>query len=395
MLMVSDLLEVARGGRDATMPPRAVQRYASGTRPAPVIVWNVNRACNMSCPHCYAAARPEPVRGELSTAEGRALLGQLAAHGMRVVIFSGGEPLLRADLFDLLAHARSCGLSPHLSTNGTLIDAEVAARLRASGVGYVGISIDGLPAFNDDYRGLPGGFERALAGLRHAKAAGLRTGLRMTLTRANAGQLADLLEVAAAAACDRFYVSHLVYAGRGFRMSGDDLRPEQSRALLWTLFGQAEALLDAGAALRIVTGANDSDGPLLLTWVRERHGPAAAARVEALLRRRGGNSAGESILNIDARGKVHPDQFWQRAVLGDVREDSWAEILAHPLRTQLRQRRRYLRGRCRACGFGALCRGSHRERALATGHGLWGADPACVMTDVEVGWKPTAQLATG
>jgi radical SAM protein with 4Fe4S-binding SPASM domain len=309
----------------------------------------------------------------------------MAAAGVQVVIFSGGEPLLRPDVLELIGHAREVGIAPQLSTNGSLIDADMAARIAAAGVQYVGISIDGLEGFNDEYRGLVGGFDLARAGLRHAKAAGLRTGLRMTLTSRNAHELDAMIAVAKADAVDRFYVSHLVYSGRGYHVSGDDLSRGAARAALERLFERAEALLIAGTGPRIVTGSNDSDGPFLLLWIAQRFGDDAVAPVRDLLLERGGNSAGERILNIDSRGRVHPDQFWRAAVLGDVRKQRFADILEHPMRAELRDRLDYLEGRCGVCSERALCRGSHRERALARYRDRWAPDPACVMEDAEVG----------
>jgi radical SAM protein with 4Fe4S-binding SPASM domain len=143
----------------------------------------------------------------------------------------------------------------------------------------------------------------------------------------------------------------------------------------------------------VVTGSNDSDGVLLLRWIEGRYGGSAAQPVRELLLERGGNSAGERILNIDSRGRVHPDQFWRGAVLGDVREERFEAILRHPLRELLRGRLDHLQGRCGACAARALCRGSHRERALARFRELWAPDPACVMEDAEIGWQPPLEPA--
>ncbi|MFW6086526.1 MAG: radical SAM protein [Myxococcota bacterium] len=392
--MVTDLLELATGRtRPAEVTARSPFRFQPSTRTPFVVVWNVCRHCNMTCPHCYAAAGPRPSANDLTTREGLRLLDDLAGAGVRFVIFSGGEPLLRADLFELMAHARARGLVPQLSTNGVLIDAPTAERLAQVGVQYVGISIDGLPDFNDAYRGLEDGFDRAVEGLGHARSAGLRTGLRMTVTRRNAPQLDALIEQARAASVDRFYVSHLVYSGRGRRLAGADLSPEEARCLLEHLFARASELLAAGDPLRLVTGGNDSDGPALLQWVRSRHGSRAADRVREALVRRGGNSAGERVMCIDHRGRVHPDQFWQAANLGNVRRQPFAEILDHPLLAQLRDRSTRLGGRCRGCPHLALCRGSHRERALVATGDVWAPDPACVMTDAEVAPPPVEVIA--
>jgi radical SAM protein with 4Fe4S-binding SPASM domain len=386
MLMVSDLLRAARdNAASVRVEQRSPDRYASPEAGVPVVVWNVVGHCNLSCPHCYASASGEPSAFDLTHAEGLRLLDDLASAGTRVVIFSGGEPLLRPDLFELIAHAKARGLTPQLSTNGVFIDDAVALRLREAGVGYVGISIDGMGSFNDGYRGMLGGFARASAGIAAVKRAGIRSGLRITLSRKNRDQLFPLIDHATALGVDRFYVSHLLYSGRAFRMGDDDLSPAESRVALEQLFERAEQQHDQGTGPDFVTGGNDSDGPALLLFIGRRHGTGAASRVERLLALRRGNSAGEKILNVDHLGRVHPDQFWQQAVLGNVREQPFSEILSHPLRRQLAERTRHLTGRCGACRFLELCRGSHRERALAHRRDVWAPDPACVMTDTEIG----------
>ncbi len=393
MLPVTDLIEIALGrSESAALRARAPRRFADAAASAPVVIWNICMHCNMHCPHCYAAAIAEPSPSDLSHEEGVDLIDQLADAGVRVVIFSGGEPLLRADAIELIAHAKRRGISPQLSTNGVLIDEPVAERLREAGVAYVGVSIDGIESFNDAYRGLGGGFAAALRGLRNAKAAGMKTGLRMTLSQRNVDQLEAMLEVARDARVDRFYVSHLVYSGRGFKVAHEDLSRQQQRDTLRWLFETAEALIETDPELAIVTGSNDSDGVFLLRWIRERYGDLAGAKVRALLHQRGGNPAGERILNVDSRGRVHPDQFWRSAVLGDIREQRFAKILEHPLREQLRRRLEYLTGRCGACSEREICRGSHRERALALHRDLWASDPACVMEDAEIGVQAAAAL---
>jgi radical SAM protein with 4Fe4S-binding SPASM domain len=391
MLPVTDLIEVALGRSEiGDLSARAPRRFEAVTRDTPVVIWNICMHCNMHCPHCYAAAVAEPSPTDLTHEEGIDLLDQLADAGVRVMIFSGGEPLLRADVFELIAHAKQRGISPQLSTNGVLIDEDVAKQLADAGIAYVGISIDGIESFNDAYRGLSGGFDAALRGLRNAKAAGMKTGLRMTLSKRNFDQLESMVDVARDAHVNRFYVSHLVYSGRGYKVAHEDLNREQQRATLSWLFEKAESLLDLDPEFKIVTGSNDSDGVYLLHWIRERHGEAAGAKVRELLLLRGGNSAGERILNIDSRGRVHPDQFWRAAVLGDIRRESFATILAHPLRDQLSRRLEYLTGRCGTCSERKLCRGSHRERALAFHRDPWASDPACVMEDTEIAAaKPT------
>lgn len=385
MLPVSDLIALAVGRSvSEELSARAPRRFEAVTRNAPVVIWNICMHCNMQCPHCYAAAVAKPVPTDLSFDEGIDLLDQLADAGIRVVIFSGGEPLLRGDVFELIAHAKRRGISPQLSTNGVLIDEHAAKRLAEVGIAYVGISIDGIESFNDAYRGLSGGFGAALRGLHNSRAAGMKTGLRMTLSKRNFEQIESMVDIARGARVNRFYVSHLVYSGRGYKVAHEDLTRDQQRSTLTWLFEKAESLLEAEPEFKIVTGSNDSDGVFLLRWIRDRHGEAAGAKVRELLLQRGGNSAGERILNIDPRGRVHPDQFWRAAVLGDIRKESFAKILEHPLRDQLSHRLEFLKGRCGTCSERELCRGSHRERALAFYRDPWAPDPACVMEDAEI-----------
>lgn len=393
MLPVTDLIEIAMGRSAADdVSHRAPRRFEPVTRNSPVVIWNICMHCNMHCPHCYAAAVAKPSPTDLVHEEGIDLIDQLADAGVRVVIFSGGEPLLRPDLFELLAHAKQRGISPQLSTNGVLIDGAVAKRLAEAGVGYVGISIDGVEDFNDAYRGMEGGFAAALEGLRNAKLAGMKTGLRMTLSKRNFDQLESMIGVAQDAGVNRFYLSHLVYSGRGYKVAHEDLSRKQQRSVLTWLFEKAALLIESDPEFKIVTGSNDSDGVFLLQWIGDRFGEAAGEKVRELLLLRGGNSAGERILNIDSRGRVHPDQFWRAATLGDIRKDRFEKILEHPLRDELSRRLEFLKGRCGTCSEREICRGSHRERALAFHRDAWASDPACVMEDSEITVSEVAPL---
>ena len=386
MLMLSELLRLAMGEAESSAiesgsPLRYRSTAASGL--GPVVVWNICRHCNMTCPHCYVAAGAKPSPGDLGTAEALRVIDDLADTRVTSVIVSGGEPLLRADVFELIAHARARGIAVQLSTNGVLIDDEVAGRLASLGVSYVGVSIDGSRAFNDAYRGLDGGFDKAVAALALLRRHGVRTGLRTTLTTRNVAELPAMLELACGHA-DRFYLSHLVYAGRGLRMMRDDLTPEETRASLHSLFERAAGLAAERHPLRVVTGGNDSVAGLFARWVRFSFGASAEHRVRATLERRGGNSAGEKLINIDHKGGVHPDQFWQSERLGRVPDQPLAEILEHPLLQQLATREERLQGRCANCADRSMCRGSHRERAEAAYGDRWATDPSCVLTDAEI-----------
>ncbi len=382
MLSISRYLEVARRGLSPShLAASAPSRYGAGARP-PVVVWNLTQRCNQSCAHCYASATTHPSPDELDTAACRRVLHEMADASVPVVIFSGGEPLLRKDLLELVTLASELGVRPQLSSNGTLADVARLEPLEAAGLGYFGVSIDGQPGFNDVFRGMHRGHARAVKGLEAARAVGLRTGLRMTVTRRNSGDVPAMLELAEAVGATRFYVSHLIEVGRGSDV--DALPPARTRELLLDLFELALAAQDGGREVQVVTGGNESAGPLFVDWLARRCGPEAAATVRRLLEARGGNSSGVGILNIDHDGLVHPDQFWRSAVLGDLKTQPFADVLEHPLRQQLARRAELLGGRCGDCRFVSLCGGGHRERALARLGDAWGADPGCVMTDSEI-----------
>jgi radical SAM protein with 4Fe4S-binding SPASM domain len=382
MLIVNDLLTLARDRQTiGEITSKNATRFAEKRRRPPVVVWNICHHCNMTCPHCYASAGPKKSLNELSTAQAFDVIDKMAQIKVPVLVISGGEPLLREDVFELITRARQAGIVVTLSSNGTLITQDIAQKLADHEVTYVGVSIDGLPEFNDAYRGLEHGFERALAGLRHCNAVGIRTGLRMTVTRRNHAYLPQMLELCRSEKIRRFYLSHLVYAGRAKKLIREDLNQDECRGNLDWFFRETLRELERGPgeSVQMVTGGNDSDGPYLLDFVNREFGREAAQRVLAALLIRGGNSAGEGMINIDHRGEVRPDQFWIEGSLGNITQSTLADIMEHPLLEDLRNRANLLQGHCANCQHLAICRGSHRERALAAHGYLWAHDPACVL----------------
>ena len=352
----------------------------------PVVVWNVGRRCNLHCVHCYSDSSNRPYAGELDTEQGLALLEDLADFGIPVLLFSGGEPLMRPDLFELIAHARSLGLRTTLSTNGTLITHEVADRLRTLDVSYVGISLDGIGITNDMFRGHKGAFDKAMAGFRHCKAVGQRVGLRMTLTRRNCHDLDRIFDFIEAEEIDRACFYHLVYSGRG--RSSDELTVDVARTAVDTILRRTRAFADRGLRKEIFTVDNHADGPYLYLKLLEED-PARAADVLALLRWNGGglNSSGVGIADIDFLGNVHPDQFWMQHTLGNVNERPFSAIwqdLSDPLLAGLRDRAPLLKGRCGSCRWKDVCGGGFRVRALQVHGDPWAQDPGCYLTDEEI-----------
>ncbi|MBX6332992.1 MAG: radical SAM protein [Gemmatimonadaceae bacterium] len=388
-----------RYGRQRTEGVRAqdivtLRPPASARARRPVVVWNVGRRCNLHCVHCYSDSENRVYDGELTTAEGMALIDDLAAFEIPVLLLSGGEPLMRPDLFTLIAHARARGVRVTLSTNGTLITRAVAEQLRALEVSYVGISLDGIGATNDRFRGHKGAFDKAMAGFRHCTAVGQRVGLRMTLTRRNCEDLDQIFDFIEAEGINRACFYHLVYSGRGNR--ADELPPEVARAAVDTILRRAKDFADRGLAKEIFTVDNHADGPYLyLRLLRED--PARAQEVLTLLRWNGGGlySSGVGIADIDFLGNVHPDQFWMSHTLGNVRERKFSEIwqdLSDPILAGLRDRAPRLTGRCGACQWKDVCGGGFRVRALQVHGDPWAEDPGCYLTDDECGLTPGSRL---
>jgi heme d1 biosynthesis radical SAM protein NirJ len=355
--------------------------------PGPVVIWNLVRRCNLNCLHCYSISADVDFPGELSTAEVFAVMDDLRAFGVPVLILSGGEPLLRPDLFAIAARAKAMGFYTGLSTNGTLIDAAVADRLAATGFDYVGVSLDGLRETHDRFRRRPGAFDRSLAGVRLARDRGVKVGLRFTLTEQNARDLPALLALAEAEGVEKFYLSHLNYAGRGNRNRGDDAHFRTTRAAMNLLFDTAWEAARRGLVREFVTGNNDADGVYLLHWVR-RNFPEREAHIRAKLAEWGGNSSGVNVANIDNLGNVHPDTFWWDYTLGNVRERPFSEIWTDtrdPLMAGLKARPRPLKGRCAACAYLDVCGGNTRVRARQLTGDPWEEDPGCYLTDAEIG----------
>ncbi len=370
---------------------RAGSRTGPGDRFAevkrPVVIWNITRRCNLHCLHCYSASKDQEYSGELTTEEGATLINSLASYGVPVIIFSGGDPLLRLDLFDLAQQARDRGIHCALSTNGTLIDRTVAKKLREAGFSYVGVSLDGIGEGHDRFRGMQGAFERALTGLRRCRDEGIRAGVRTVLCRRTLLNLPAIFNLVEVERVERLYLSHLVYSGRGARLVQEDLPLEAKREMVDYIFDRAVDFHRRDLKVEIATGNNDADGVYLYLKLK-REQPEKARVIYRLLKRRGGNSSGTSLANIDSFGHVHADPFWSDYSFGNVRERSFGTIwedTSNPVMRGLRDRKGVLKGRCARCSFLEICGGSSRVRAKAITGSIWGSDPACYLNDEELG----------
>ena len=382
MFRISRYLHALASGRSVAPRPRSVM-LGSG----PVVIWNLIRRCNLACKHCYATSADIDFAGELSTGEVFTVMDDLRSFGVSVLILSGGEPLLRPDIFEISARAKSMGFYVGLSSNGTLITENNISDIAAIGYDYVGVSLDGMRDTHDCFRRKQGAFDESIRGIRLCHDSGIKVGLRFTLTRDNAAELPDLLQLMRGEDIDKFYLSHLNYAGRGNRNRSSDLHHRMTRAAMDLLFETCWQDVKNGVQREFVTGNNDADGVYLLQWA-DKHIPEHVETLRKQLLRWGGNSSGVNIANIDNLGTVHPDTMWWDYSIGNVRQRPFSEIwqdTSDPLMAGLKASRRPLEGRCAKCQHLAICGGNSRTRAWQLTGNPWAEDPGCYLSDAEIG----------
>jgi len=355
--------------------------------PGPVVIWNLVRRCNLTCKHCYSISADKDFPGELSTAEVFRVMDDLKAARVPVLILSGGEPLLRQDIFHIGRRAKEMGFYVGLSSNGTLVNETNVKAIAATGFDYVGISLDGIRQTHDRFRRKEGAFDAALNGVRLCREAGAKVGIRFTLAQENAHDLPALLDLMEAESIDKFYLSHLNYAGRGNKNRKDDAHFRTTRAAMDLLFDRCWRHVQAGRPKEFVTGNNDADGVYLLHWVAARF-PEKYEHMRGKLTQWGGNASGVAVANIDNIGDVHPDTMWWNYPLGNVRQRAFGEIwndVSDPLMAGLKRFPRPVGGRCAQCRHVDICNGNTRVRAWQTTGDFWAEDPGCYLTDEEVG----------
>jgi len=385
------MFRISQYMREIAAPTPVGPASSVGKRaPGPVVIWNLVRRCNLTCKHCYSISADKDFAGELTTDEVFGVMDNLKLCKVPGLILSGGEPLLRPDIFDIARRSKAMGFFTALSTNGTLIDEAMTRRIAATDFDYVGISLDGLEAVHDRFRRKQGAFAASLAAIRLCRDAGLKVGVRFTLTQDNFADLPGLLQLVEDEGIHRFYFSHLNYAGRGNKNRRDDAQHRMTRQAMDLLFDTCWRHQQRGLAREFTTGNNDADGVWLLHWVR-RNFPERAAHVRARLEQWGGNASGVNVANIDNLGNVHADTMWWHHTLGNVRERSFGAIwqdTSDPLLAGLKQRPRPVKGRCASCSYLAICNGNTRVRAQQLTGDPWAEDPGCYLTDEEISCAP-------
>lgn len=377
--------DALRYGRKAKDLPSHLLQFSEDKKP--IVVWNCTRSCNLKCVHCYSQSECEQYEGEMTTEEGKRLIDSVVAFGAPVILFSGGEPLIRKDLFELVPYATAAGIRAVISTNGTLITPEVAARLKDFNLSYVGVSLDGTEEVNDRFRGVPGAFQRAMNGIRACLDAGLKVGLRFTINRRNVQEIGAIFDILEREGIPRVCFYHLVYAGRGSALIEEALSLDQTRWAVDLIIDRTAALHARGDAKEVLTVDNHCDGPYVYMRLL-RENPERAEKVLELLRFNEGNSSGRGISCVSWDGAVHPDQFWRHLTLGNVRERDFGEIWTdadNELLMKIKNKKAHVTGRCAACQWLDVCAGNFRVRAEAMTGDLWAPDPACYLSDEEIG----------
>lgn len=379
--------DALRYGRESGNLPSHLLQFSADKKP--VVVWNMTQRCNLKCVHCYAHALEEDGQDPISTAQAKVMIDDLAQFGAPVMLFSGGEPLVRADMPELAKYATSKGMRAVISTNGTLITREKAKILKDVGLSYVGVSLDGGEAVHDDFRGVKGSYKKALEGLDYCREEGIKVGLRFTINKRNAAEVPKIFTLMKEREIPRVCFYHLVYSGRGSELIKEDLSHQETRAMVDLIMDETRALYDAGYEKEVLTVDNHADGPYL--WMRLlKEDPKRAAEVFELLSFNEGNSSGRGFGCISWDGKVSADQFWRHHVFGNVLDRPFSEIWTDPnieLLHNLKDKRPHVKGRCAKCKFLNVCGGNFRARAEAVYGDVWAEDPACYLTDEEIGIK--------
>ncbi|MBN1787530.1 MAG: radical SAM protein [Sedimentisphaerales bacterium] len=353
-------------------------RYRADNDTGPIVVYNCTNKCGQNCLHCYAKAQSTSGK-ELDATQAKQLLEQLAAVKCPVVLFSGGEPLEREKILELLQFSHKIGLRTVLSTNGSLINAEIAKKLLDAGVKYVGISIDGTEETHDKFRGIKGSFKSAVNAMKFCKDINLKTGMRFTITNINYTQIADIFALAAKLNVSRICFYHLISAGRA---AENNLKctNQQIRTALANILDCAKEYSKKGVT-EVLTVGNHVDGAFVLHRLKQEKSESYE-KVLSLLEKFGGNKIGTKIFDVDSQGNVHPDQFWQNYTLGNITEEKFENIMKNYLHI-FKDKTAFAPARCKKCRWLTIC-GTNMRFFGNDLKSEWVLEPDCFLTDEEI-----------
>ncbi len=350
------------------------QRELSGA----ILIWNFTNRCNLSCLHCYSKASLDS-EDKFTTEKILKTIPQLKKAGIKFVIFSGGEPLTRKDIFDIAEAFKKEGIFTYLSTNGLYIHKSNVKKIIDT-FGYIGISIDGSREIHDRFRGLAGSYDMSLKAIDLILKNGGKIGIRFTITKDTKESLSHIFELAENRGIDKIYISHLVYSGRGLDNLKMDLTKEERKKSVEFIINKAFEYYEKGIDIDIVTGNMEMDAILFFEKFSEKYPDKKDFLLEKL-EKWGGNSAGRNLVNINPDGDVKPDPFFP-IKLGNIFEKDFDEIWLdreNEILNRLRQYPRKIEGKCETCEFIRICNGGSRPRAWAVSGNLWDEDPSCYI----------------
>ncbi|MBN7575753.1 putative heme d1 biosynthesis radical SAM protein NirJ1 [Clostridium sp. 2-1] len=361
----------------------AIEKYGVSPGRGPVVAWNCTKTCNLKCKHCYASSDNKRYDNELTLDESKKFIDDLKDFNVPALLFSGGEPLMKENILELLDYASQRKIRSTISTNGTLLDKDVCKSLKKINLGYVGVSLDGIGSNHDAFRGVNGAFDSALRGIRNCIEVNQKVGLRFTINKNNYKELEDIFKLIKEEKIPRVCFYHLVYSGRGSKMVDEDITKEETRQALDLIISKA---IEFGPSVEILTVDNHADAVYTYLKSLEKF-KDKSDNILKLLKTNGGNRSGMAFANVDFFGNVHPDQFTWQHTFGNVKEEKFGSIWRNSeneILNGLRNRKELLKGRCSSCKWLNVCNGNFRTRAEAVYNDFWAEDPACYLTDDEI-----------
>ena len=336
-----------------------------------LVIWEVTQACDLACVHCRASAQPERNTEELTTEQGYGLLDQIKSFGDPLMVFTGGDPLKRPDLYDLIRYSVKIGLRTNVTPSATpLLTTEAIDRFKAAGVTRMAISVDGHDAAShDDFRGIPGTFDRAMLALRHARDIGLDTQFQTTVTRRNMAHLPEIGEIVKEMRSKMWSLFFLIVTGRA--LENDDLLPEEYEQVFAFMYD-----LSKTAPFAIKTTEAMHYRRYIAQRMKEEHGPQRNAPAKEIAFRTAGVSDGKGFVFVSHKGEIYPSGFLP-ITGGNVLRDSLPDVYRNSELFKTLRDTSAREGKCGICEYQKICGGS-RSRAYALTGDFMASDPRCV-----------------
>ena len=336
-----------------------------------LVIWEATQACDLACVHCRASAQPERSNTELTTEQGYRLLDQIRSFGEPLMVFTGGDPLKRPDLFDLIKYAVKIGLRTNVTPSATpLLTNEAIDRFKEAGVSRMAISVDGHDAAShDDFRGIPGTFDRAMTALAHARDIGLDTQFQTTVTKRNMGHLPEIAEIVKEMRSKMWSLFFLIVTGRA--LENDDLRADEYEKVFEFMYD-----LSKTAPFGVKTTEAMHYRRYVAQRVKAEHGVTENENAKGVAWRTAGVSDGKGFVFVSHQGDIFPSGFLP-VTGGNVLRDSLVDVYRNSTLFRTLRDTTQRGGKCGLCEYQKVCGGS-RSRAFALTGDYLAEDPRCV-----------------